>query len=177
MLEIELKSACGDLSTVEEKVKKMGAAFEKTETEEDHYFAHPARDFARTDEALRVRSAGGKSFLTYKGPKLGGPAKTRLEHEVAVESGSETEAILQELGFRRLGTVKKTRRLYRLGEVAICLDRVEDLGDFVEMEMLGDDRQAIEEKLFTLAAELGLSAFITTSYLELLLEKGGKRHV
>ncbi len=177
MLEIEFKSACGDLSAVKRKIMELGGTFQKTETEEDHYFAHPARDFARTDEALRVRSAGGKYYLTYKGPKLGGPAKTRLEHQVAVASGEETEKILHQLGFGHLGTVRKTRQLYTLGDATICLDRVEELGDFVEIEMLGEDRRAIEKKLTAQAAELGLSGFITSSYLEMLLQKEGKDNV
>ena len=45
----------------------------------DTYFSHPARDFAATDEALRIRSIDQENFVTYKGPKLDATTKTRRE--------------------------------------------------------------------------------------------------
>ena len=42
----------------------------------------PCRDFAQTDEALRIRTVGDTSFVTYKGPKLDATTKTRRELEL-----------------------------------------------------------------------------------------------
>jgi predicted adenylyl cyclase CyaB len=51
----------------------------------------------------------------------------------------------------------------------VCLDTVHELGTFVELEKLGDDKERIERELFDCASKLGLSRFETRSYLELKL--------
>jgi hypothetical protein len=49
--------------------REMGVVVRPVE-ETDLYFQHPARDFAASDEALRIRQKAGVCLLTYKGPKL-----------------------------------------------------------------------------------------------------------
>ena len=44
-----------------------------------------------------------------------------------------------------MGTVRKQRRLYRVGQTRVHLDRVEDLGDFVELEVVLDPGQTETE--------------------------------
>lgn len=55
MLEIEIKSACDDPAEVEKILGSLGARFKDTLFQKDIYFAHPSRNFAETDEALRLR--------------------------------------------------------------------------------------------------------------------------
>jgi len=171
MLEIEIKAPCADLGAVKAKALSLGAEPMGTSEETDRYFSHPCRDFGETDEALRVRRKEGRARLTYKGPKLGDRGKTRYEKEVFVEDGTALEEVLLKLGFLDVETVRKNREMLRLGEVEICLDDVEGVGSFVELEIQGREREAGEEKLFTLARELGLGRFERKSYLEMKLEK------
>jgi adenylate cyclase, class 2 len=167
MLEIEIKSRCEDHAVVIGRLRSMGALHKETRHERDLYLNHPARDFRSTDEALRLRQVGETAVLTYKGPRLGGESKTRREEEVAV-SGYETMlGILTLLGFTRSWTITKERDVFMMGDIEICIDRVDDLGDFVELEKKGVDRGPIEKELFRLAAELGLDRFEKKSYLEL----------
>ena len=109
ILEIEIKSYCDDHAPVAEKLTAMGARPAGCETEQDLYLNHPGRDFKDTDEALRLRRAGERVVLTYKGPKIGTAAKTRLEEEVPVADFDKTLAILKHLGFIEFGTVTKVR--------------------------------------------------------------------
>ena len=73
----------------------------------DRYFAHPSRDFARTDEALRLRRIGEFNFITYKGPKLDATTKTRREIEIGLADGQQaaTDAaeLLAAIGFHHGG--------------------------------------------------------------------------
>ena len=170
-LEIEIKSYCEDREACIRRAVALGAVLSVKHGEWDRYFTHPCRDFGSTDEALRVRRSDGAFILTYKGPKLGGMSKTRIEEEAAVQDGDALEKILEHLGFRLFGEVRKERLLYRLGETELCFDRIEELGDFVELERRGTEREIVEKELFALAAELGLSRFETRSYLELLIER------
>jgi adenylate cyclase, class 2 len=167
ILEIEIKSYCDDHDAVIEKARILGARHWKTLRERDLYLNHPARDFRKTDEALRLRQAGDEVVLTYKGPKLGTASKTRREEEVPVGNFEKTLEILTLLGFIPSGTVEKEREIYTLGDIEICIDRVDGLGNFVELELKGTDRERVEKDLFRIAGELGLDRFETKSYLEL----------
>ena len=60
--------------------------------EADHYFNAPDRDFARTDEAFRLRRIGAANFVTYKGPKRDAQRKMRTEIEVPLPDGDEAAA-------------------------------------------------------------------------------------
>ncbi|MBN2157781.1 MAG: class IV adenylate cyclase [Spirochaetes bacterium] len=167
LLEIEVKSYCDDHAPVLKKLHAIEAQHGGRFKEVDLYMNHPARDFRKTDEALRIRQVGGRVLLTYKGPKTGKVSKTRVEEEAAVGDFDTILAIFTSLGFTPVGSVVKERDLYVMGEIEICIDRVEGLGNFVELEMKGTDVQGAERQLFALARELGLNRFENKSYLEL----------
>lgn len=147
----------------------------------DRYFNHPARDFAQTDEALRIRSVDTRNWVTYKGPKIDTTTKTRKELEFPLVDGSASSDALAEvlvaLGFRPTATVRKQRQAahltYRAREFEVLLDEVDAVGLFVEIETIADERElpAAREALLALAGELGLGASERKSYLEMLLEQ------
>ncbi len=171
MLEIEVKAYCNNHAEITEKIRSLGGLLLKKVSERDIYYKHPARNFADTDEAFRIRIEGNKNILTYKGPKVGNKTKTRFEKEVEFTELNSMKEILEKLGFDIADEIYKTRTVYRIDDVQICLDNVEGLGNFVELETMGLDRQPGEEKLFNIAAKLGLAEFEIKSYLELKLEK------
>lgn len=171
MHEVEIKAVCDNHEIILEYLKNNNAQFVKKQTEIDLYFCHPAKEFSETDEALRLRTAGGETVITYKGPKIGQKSKTRIEEEVAVADYESMKKILTYLGFTKAGEVKKSRSYYLLKDIDICLDYIEGLGFFVELEIQSDEIHAAEQALFSLAADIGLKTFERKSYLELLLEK------
>lgn len=168
MLEVEVKAKIEDPSETEKIVLKKGGLFVKEVIEEDLYFSHPCRDFARTDEALRLRYVEDKTYLTYKGPKIDKKTKTREEFQVRLDSFQEGHLIFNALGFGDVHTVKKRRRYFKLEDYEVTIDSVEDLGDFIEIEA----KDGYEpDKLLDLLSELGGIGSETKSYLELILEK------
>ena len=184
MMEVELKAALGDLApeAAAERAEAAGFVRRRTVRETDLYFSARDRDFHQTDEALRLRrrrdlpAGTEETLITYKGPKQGGQAKSRLEYETAVGDLTTMERLLTALGYRPLATVEKVRTEYRRGAVTLCLDRVAGLGSFLELERLTEapgEREAAEEELLALLDALGLprSALTKTSYLEGLLAK------
>src|SRR5262245_43521447 len=88
MLEIEQKFAHADFAAIERRLAEWEARPGEAHTEADHYFNAPDRDFAHTDEAFRLRRIGEANFLTYKGPKHGGPVKVRTELEIPLRDGT-----------------------------------------------------------------------------------------
>ena len=70
-------------------------------------------------------------------------------------------AIVKELGFVPFSDLSKTRRTGKLNDVEVCIDSVEGLGDFMELEQLADedaDPTAIVNGLWCEMAELGISS-------------------
>jgi len=183
--EVELKFPVDELERAAEGVRKLGAECTAERTEIDLYLDHPVRQFKRTDEALRIRQTGDEVVIAYKGPKVDATTKTRLELEVHVAGGASAfQAVgnlFRHLGFRPVRHVRKHRRLFRLSwgrwPVVVAIDRVEELGDFVELEVVAEPAQidSARKSLFQLASHLGLTGSERRSYLELLLERDRER--
>lgn len=180
MLEIEMKFAVPSFAAVESCLRRWQARADAPRIDSDRYFNAPDRDFARTDEALRIRTIGSASFVTYKGPKLDAQTKTRTEIEVPLAAGAAESfaALLGQLGYRPVREVRKQRRVYHLERggfaVEVCLDEVDGLGSYVELEILAPAAQldAARGVLQELAVECALTQAERRSYLEMLLTRG-----
>ncbi len=172
MFEIEIKSRIDDPDQMEYKIKKIGAKFEMEITQEDIYFQHPCKDFKITDETLRLRKMNNEFFLTYKGPKIDKETKTR--EEIELKTDEKILDLLKNLGFSIAGAVRKIRKNYRINDMVISLDNVENLGHFVEIETFGD-LETGKEKILKMASDLGLNSLERRSYFELMVgEKDGQ---
>ena len=168
MLEIEIKTRSSDNVKVERSLLARGAVPLGVHDQVDEYFNHPSRDFALTDEALRLRQ-DSKGKITYKGPKIDHFTKTREEIEMDVDDLDKMAQILLRLGFRRVAKVTKKRKEFLLDGITVSLDAVEGLGDFVELEIQGEDAGDGRSRIEKLRDELGLEDSERRSYLEMLL--------
>lgn len=177
--EVEQKFHVDDLGEIERRLLELGAIAAEDVWQVDRYFNHPARDFASTDEALRIRSVGETNFLTFKGPRQAAAVKTREEIELPLGDSQgvaeQMASVLESLSFQPVATVRKRRREMRLSwreaKFNCALDEVEGVGRFVELELLADTTglTAAQEKIAALAERLQLSRVENSSYLALLL--------
>lgn len=195
MIEVELKFRVEDLPLIEKRLTAMEASAGPIESHQDLYFRHPCRDFVATREALRIRRVGitgddasGQTELaketrvTYKGPLLPGNIKARRELEWSLQpsdpDGHQLQELLGCLGFEAVTTVRKRRYSMSLvreqREVTIAMDDVENVGSFVEVEVIAVGEQDVgvaREIVSQLATELGLSDPEPRSYLSMVLAK------
>ena len=191
MYEVELKYRVADGRAIEDRLAGLGACWHGTTEQVDRYFNHPSRDFAVTDEALRLRSTAAGVAITWKGPRLDATAKTRREIELplalaAVPAAAEALAavpatldrwteLLEALGFRQVREVAKRRRLATVAwegaAIEVALDHVAGLGDFVELELQAESAgiAVAAARIESLARELGCTNPERRSYLEMLL--------
>lgn len=180
--EIEVKYRSVDHDRLGRLLADLGATPISDEEQEDSYFNHPARDFAQTNEAFRIRRIGSENHITYKGPRRPGPTKTREEIEIGFSDGQETfeqlSRLFANLGFRPVATVRKRRRSYKLVhqgiDVTIGLDGVEGLGEFAEVEVVAskdEEIAAAQRAILSLAESLGLTEVEPRSYLRMILEQ------
>lgn len=187
MIEVEVKVRADHekiMQTLKSR-KDCSFGFVRTEHQKDVYFNAPDRDFAETDEALRIRSVNGAGEITYKGKRFDERSKTRPEFNSPADEDSMTQILLA-LGYRISGKVEKTRNVFTFsddaGEMIFCFDRIESLGDFLEIEIDLEDGSSQKEvrkateKIFGILAEFGIREkdSVRTSYLELVMnaEKG-----
>jgi adenylate cyclase, class 2 len=188
--EVELKFSVADPRALEQRLGALGAKWHAPIDQIDRYFNHPCRDFARTDEALRLRHDGDGVAITWKGPRIDAATKTRREIELPLAMGlrkggdvahpastiAEWTDLLEALGFRPVATVAKRRQPARVHwqgmEVDVVLDRVAGLGEYLELELQASEAEVPQARacLESLACELGCGPTERRSYLELLLE-------
>ncbi len=183
-IEVEFKFPVDNLAKLRENLLELGAKPVKVSEQVDEYFNDPLRDFAKIDIALRIRESDGKLWLTFKGPNLDPSAKIRTEIETPLVNQAAAEQIKQTflgIGYFSVARVAKSRETLALDwdgqHVEICMDTVAEVGEFVELELVVDStsqQDAAKQALEGLAAKLGLSGSIRTSYLELLLKNRGE---
>jgi adenylate cyclase class 2 len=144
----------------------------------DQVFDLPGGELCNSRRLLRLRSSGGTSILTYKGPPLPGPYKSREELEVSVfEQPSSLADILDRLGYVPAFRYEKYRTTYSAdqdGQHAVVVLDETPIGVFLELE-------GPEYWIDRTASTLGFSPtdYITNSYASLYQEHrrshGGSR--
>src|SRR5262245_3270006 len=113
---------------------------------------------------LRVRTEGGKSLVTYKGPPQPSVLKVREELETVVADGDALLTIFHELGLRVWFRYEKYREEFAAEDLIIAIDET-PVGTFVEIE-------GGEEHIHRMAAALGKTVedYITDSYRTLFTD-------
>jgi adenylate cyclase, class 2 len=177
-VEIEAKMKVPDLSQVRARLEELHSEPHGSVLETNTFFDTEDRSLLAKDQGLRLRhirnqrSGDEATILTYKGPRMHGPLKSREEREVAVGSAKEAMALLEGLGFSRVLTFQKRRESWVLHGCHIELDELPYLGTFVEIE--GPKEQIVLKVRESL--HLGARPLIKASYIALLMthlqEKG-----
>jgi adenylate cyclase class 2 len=131
-------------------------------------------ELAAKSMLLRLRQAGERGVITWKGRGAAGPYKSRPELETTVGSTKIVDQILNQLDYRRAFRYEKYRTEFTEGEKAagvVTLDET-PIGDFLELEGPG---AWIDET----AAKLGFSRadYILDSYGRLYVADCERRGV
>lgn len=145
MIEVE-KKAWLKAPGVIEKIKGM-AAYAGEMEKEDIYFAPITTERLNIykDPIFRVRIQNGQKLLSYKKKNFRDKTEVNEEFEQDISSIdlSFLRPFFQYLGFFPFIEKKKTTHLYRLEDFkgfAVCIEvnLIENLGEFVEIEILAD---------------------------------------
>ena len=140
MKEIEVKFKIADKQAVIKSLGKAGVSLGDEVTQDDTSYAPDNWERGKGNinvPFLRVRREGDRSFLTMKKPVAN--QLDRIEHESEITDPDQVTLIVEEIGFRQNAHVVKRRRKAQHKGYEICVDSVEQLGDFVEIEKLVSD--------------------------------------
>ncbi|XP_041576624.2 uncharacterized protein [Taeniopygia guttata] len=124
---------------------------------------------------LRRTQDGRGELIFYERPDRAGPKLSLFSTSPTADPEGLQAVLSQSLGV--LGTVRKERLLLLLGQTRLHLDRVEGLGDFLELEVVlrpeqsEQDGQRVAQELLR---DLGVadSDLVPGAYLDLLLALG-----
>lgn len=162
---IEIKARVADREALEAAVAAIATAGPTRILQDDTFFACPngrmkLRDFA----------TGEGELIFYRRSDIAGPKPSEYFRSPTTAVASLREALA--LGYGEIGRVRKRRTLYLVGRTRVHLDRVEGLGEFLELEVVlaeGEPAQAGVDEARDLMARLGIapSQLVQGAYVDL----------
>jgi adenylate cyclase class 2 len=158
--EVEVKYRVSDLHALVAALGERGIDLSPPVVQDDQAYAPTGWRYGMSKIGVpfaRLRTSEGRHLFTVKRPVDNELAC--LEHETVVADREQMHAALLSMGFASTVTIVKTRRTARWGEVSLCLDVVDGIGGFVELERLiglGESGQAAQQGLDLLVRSLGV---------------------
>jgi adenylate cyclase class IV len=124
---------------------------------------------------LRAFPSGSGELIFYLRPDEPGPKVSSYAIAPAPDVSGLREVL--SLAYGETARVRKVRTLYRVGRTRIHLDRVEGLGEFLELEVVLSDgepaRSGIEEaRLLMARLGIGPARLVEAAYVDLLAREG-----
>lgn len=159
MKEIEVKARVKDEAGLITKLSELGCVLSEPVEQDDAIYSNLEGNaflkFAPGKNILRIRKAKGKIILALKQPQ--GNELANIEKELEIGNAEEMAQILKLLDYPEVVRVVKTRRKTHFENYEICIDEVQGLGSFVEVEKMSEENPAkIQEELFDFLASLGV---------------------
>ena len=170
-VEIEAKMKVESLDVVRERLKALSATPAGSALETNVFFDTEDRSLLAGDRGLRLRTAQSlpdgptSNTVTYKGPRMAGPLKSRSELEMGVSDPDDAIALFEALGYQRVLSFQKRRETWEFGGCKVELDELPHLGVYVEIE--GASEASVMKVRETL--ELTNRALVKASYIALMM--------
>lgn len=170
-LNVEIKAFCRHPEQVRSVLQEAGAVLRGTDEQTDVYFHVPRG-------RLKLRQGTiEKALIFYERPDQAGPKKSEVLLYPAAEGERLRKVLAKALGVRAV--VRKTREIYFLENIKFHLDRVEGLGQFVEIEVMDQtgtaDCAAMRRQCEGFMSRFGIEPedLLKRSYSDMMLEKDG----
>ncbi len=118
----------------------------------DEYFTPENRDFTKVrpiKEWLRLRDSAGKYSVNYKNWHIDKDGKSNHcdECETKIDDIDTLRNIFSALGLKQIVKVEKARKDWHFEHYGISIDSVKGLGEFVEIEYIGNDDNVDPKKI------------------------------
>jgi predicted adenylyl cyclase CyaB len=165
---VEIKARASDYQRQMQIAQSLSSSETEIQHQEDIFFKVPAGRLK-----LRFFKNGTGDLIQYHRKNSCGPTESQYQVFHTDNPEGLKQALADALGVRVV--VKKERRLLMAGQTRIHLDRVEGLGEFIELEVaLGHDEPlshgiAIAEELMQKLG-IGKDDLIETAYADLILD-------
>ena len=184
-LEIEKKYYIKNatIKNLSQIIRKSGAEYVGDSSQCDIYFNVPGRNSLISKECLRIRASGAKKEITYKPPtkesNMNNGFFAKKEVNLPIRDIETAKTLLLDIGCTVLAEVKKTRKRYKLDKFKIFIDNVQNIGLFIEIEIMdiSDNIQKGIKEIDELMKRLNINNYIVENkpYRDIVIEreKGG----
>ncbi len=138
-IEIEIKLPLKNPAKVKEFLNKNAKLISENVYQKDSYYVPPHRDFLAVKypfEWLRLRTSPKGMFITYKHfyPENMKKSDYCEEFETKIDNFIAMEKMFKSLDFKQAVVVEKTRTTWTFKKTEIVIDKVTDLGFYIELE-------------------------------------------
>ena len=163
---VEIKARVADRDALVVRAQALATAGPTEIAQDDTFF--------RCDNGrlkLRVFSQDRGELIFYRRANARGPKESFYVRSPTSSPDTLRESLA--LAYGVSGRVRKQRTLYLVGRTRLHVDRVDGLGDFVELEVVLDDSESVDEgtrEAHDLMTRLGIdaSALVEGAYVDLL---------
>ncbi len=158
MREIEVKARVNNIKDLLDKASELGISFGEPTVQDDTTYETKLSKNDPNWNIFRIRKQGNKIILTMK-YTASTRSRDNHERETIIENAKDVSDMLERVGYTLGVRICKKRRTAKYNKLEICLDEVDNLGSFIEVEKLADDEadvDAIQSELWSILLELGV---------------------
>ncbi len=163
---IEIKARAPEFDALKARAEQLSDSPAQTINQTDTFFFT-----SKGRLKLREFGAGAAQLIYYERPDQEGPKRSDYHVSETREPARLKSLLSLALGVR--GTVQKVRRLYMVGQTRVHLDDVQNLGHFMELEVVlnpGESEEHGQAIARDLVAALGVKPadLLENAYIDLL---------
>lgn len=167
---VEIKARIESLEALASKATALASEGPIEIVQDDTFFHCPSGRLK-----LRAFPRGDGELIYYRRADEHGPKESFYLRSPTSAPDTLRESL--SLAYGQVGRVRKHRTLYLAGRTRIHLDRVEGLGDFLELEVVLADSEPAEagaREAYDLMEKLGVtpSQLIECAYVDLIAQRG-----
>lgn len=159
--EIEVKYRVENLEALLAVLKSRGIELSEPVIQDDQAYAPTGwhvDDSPLGVSFLRLRTVDGRHYFTLKQPAEN--AQACLEYETRVADREAMHHAIIHMGYRRAVRIVKTRRVATLDHGLLCVDEIDGVGTFLELERMAPDHadtQTVQADLAAFVSSLGIT--------------------
>jgi len=175
--EIEVKVKIDNIEKVKGDFERLGVVWSAPKPQIDCYYRLKDQFGAAQKPGsyiLRIRQETNPTF-TMKA--LTDRRGVWEERETKIENPKELEKILQKIGFVNVLTLHKKRTSGEYEKFKLEIDEIRELGNYLEVEVKGQDGEKIQNEIKKLFLSLGLPErnIERRGYPEIIFEERGQK--
>jgi adenylate cyclase, class 2 len=164
MREIEVKAKLHDKPAVLAHLREQGVELSEPIIQHDQVFGPKGVDGDDGNNhapwlRIRTETKNGSTRHLFTLKKSVTNQLDSIEHETEVANSNELVKIITHLDFTPYSNVTKIRQKAMFGDVEVCVDTVEGLGDFIELEKLTADNadyEKVASELWNIFQQIGV---------------------
>jgi adenylate cyclase class 2 len=177
--EIEVKAYLKDREKVLNSLIELGTILGEVIHQDGTEYAkigNTLEEYLSNSHFVRVRTENGVHKFTVKDPSRKF-SLSKIEHETKIDNREAVENALLLMGYLPVLRINKKRQIAKYKDYEICIDEVDELGSFIEIEKMSEEDPGIVLKeLQDLLFSLGVlpEHEVQKGYDILMFEKMGK---